>query len=455
MEEGNMKMKRGLKLLALVGVLSLIIAACGGGGAGDTTTTAAGGDEETTTSAAAEETTTSAAEGTTVPEGELGTVEVAAGEPIKIASIQTISGDTASLGTDQVRAIEIAIADKGEILGHPIELAFDEDGLCSSEGGQTAATRIIADPQVVAVIGTSCSGAGVPASEIVTGAGRVLISGSNTSPALTSDLAGTEGPSHHPGYFRTAHNDAIQGAAAARFVFEELGLTDVATINDGDPYTQGLTSSFEAAFTELGGNIALSTAVTADQTDMRPVLTEVAASGAQLVFFPIFQPAGDFVAEQSSEVAGLEEVVLMGADGLLSDTFVVLPQTENMYFSGPQTPTTPAYEEFVAKYEEAYGEAPIQSFHAHAYDATNMVFTAIEEAATDDGSGNLSIDMQALRDSLHSMTHEGLTGTLTCDEFGDCAAPNIDIMQNTAETADIAAVRANVLISYSAEQLGF
>jgi branched-chain amino acid transport system substrate-binding protein len=304
------------------------------------------------------------------------------------------------------------------------------------------------------VIGTSCSGAGVPASNVITSAGRVLISGSNTSPVLTSDLAGNASAEYHDGYFRTAHNDAIQGAAAAKFVFEELGLTKVATINDGDPYTQGLTGAFEAPFEELGGEIVLSTAVTADQTDMRSVLTEVAAAGAELIFFPIFQPAGDFIAEQALEVAGLEETVLMGADGLLSDTYVTLPQTEDMYFSGPQTPTTDAYAEFVTKYTEAYGEAPIQSFHAHSYDATNMVFTAIEEAATDDGSGNLTIDLQAFRDALGSMTHEGLTGSLSCDDFGDCASPNIDIVQNTAETADIEGVRGNVLISYSREDLG-
>jgi branched-chain amino acid transport system substrate-binding protein len=448
-----MKMKRGLKLLALVGVLSLVIAACGGGEGGDTTTTA--GEAEATTSAAAEETTTSAAgETTTAPAEGLGTIEVAAGDPIKIASLQVISGDEASLGTDQVRAIEIAVADKGELLGHPVELAFSEDDLCSSEGGQTGSTRIIADPQVVAVIGTSCSGAGVPASNVVTSAGRVLVSGSNTSPVLTSDLAGNASPEYHEGYFRTAHNDAIQGAAAARFVFEELGLTQVATINDGDPYTQGLTSAFEGPFEDLGGTIVVSTAVAADQTDMRPVLTEIAAAGAELIFFPIFQPEGDFVAEQALEVAGLEETVLMGADGLLSDTYVTLPQTENMYFSGPSTPTTPAYEEFVAAYEAAYGEPPIQAFHAHAYDATNMAFNAIEAAATDDGSGNLSIDLQGVRDALFEMTYEGLTGSLDCDDFGDCASPLIDIMQNTPETADIAAVRGNVLVTYSREDLG-
>ncbi|MEX0667015.1 MAG: branched-chain amino acid ABC transporter substrate-binding protein, partial [Acidimicrobiia bacterium] len=385
--------------------------------------------------------------------GALGVIEVGAGEPIKIASLQAISGDNASLGTDQVRATEIAITDKGEIAGHPIELAFNEDDMCNSEGGQTGATRIIADPQVVAVIGTSCSGAGVPASNVITSANRVLISGSNTSPVLTSDLAGTEGPEYHQGYFRTAHNDAIQGAAAAKFVFEELGLTQVATINDGDPYTQGLTSAFEGPFEELGGTIVLSTAVTADQTDMRPVLTEVAAAGAELVFFPIFQPAGDFIAEQALEIAGLEETVLMGADGLLSDTYVTLPQTEGMYFSGPTTPTTPEYDAFVTKYEEAYGEAPIQAFHAHAYDATNMVFTAIETVAQVDGD-TLVIDLQALRDELGSMTYNGLTGTLSCDEFGDCASPSINILRNTEDQADIAAVRENVLATYTREDLG-
>lgn len=419
-------MKRQKGLLALLAVIALIVAACG--------------DEGGT--------------GGTVEVGDLGAITVAPDAPIKIASLQSISGDTASLGEDQVRGVELAIADKGEIDGHSIELAFDEDDMCNSEGGQTGATRIVADPDVVAVIGTSCSGAGVPASAVVSDANRVLVSGSNTSPVLTSDLAGTPGPEYHEGYFRTAHNDAIQGAAAATFVFDELGLTKVATINDGDPYTQGLTGAFEAAYEGLGGEIVVSTAVTPDQTDMRPVLTEIAAAGAELIFFPIFQPAGDFVAEQALEVAGLEDTVLMGADGLLSDTYVVLPQTKGMYFSGPQTPSTPAYDDFVAAYEEEYGEPPIQAFHAHAYDAAMMVFTAIENIAQEDSDGNLVIDLQGLRDELHSITYDGLTGTLKCDEFGDCAAPAIDIVRNTDDTPEISDVRANVLATYTREDLG-
>lgn len=230
-----------------------------------------------------------------------GDVTVGSGDPIEIATLQAISGDVASLGVDQVRAVQLAIADRGEVAGHPVELSMEEDDQCSPEGGTTGARRIAANEQIVGVIGTSCSGAGVAASAILSEAGVVMISGSNTSPALTS-LNGEVGTDFHPGYARTAHNDEVQGAAAATFAFEELGVTQAASINDGDPYTQGLTSVFDGAFEELGGEIVVSTAVGADDTDMRPVLTEIDAAGAQLIYFPIFQPAGDFIARQAYEV---------------------------------------------------------------------------------------------------------------------------------------------------------
>ena len=185
---------------------------------------------------------------------------------------------------------------------------------------------------------------------------------------------GTANDAYQPGYFRTAHNDLIQGEAAAQFAFNELGVTQAATIHDGDPYTEGLANAFGAAFQELGGTISLATAVSKGDTQMQTVLTEVAASGAELVFFPIFQPEADFIVQQAKDVPELADTEkLMGADGLLSDTFVVLPDTEGMYFSGPATPEGQAYTDFVEKYETAYGELPIQAFHAHAYDATNIL----------------------------------------------------------------------------------
>jgi branched-chain amino acid transport system substrate-binding protein len=434
-----MKHRSVLVRIAIIGVLALVAAACRQ--AADT-----GGDEV---------------------EDPRGVIEIGPDDPVKIATAQAISGDVASLGTDQVRGIEIAIEDHGPLLDHEIELQVEDEG-CAAEGGTAAGQKLAADPQIVGVIGTSCSGAGVPMAPLLDDAGIPLISGSNTSPFLTQAPFGTEGEDHTPNYFRTAHNDLIQGAAAATFAFGECGVTKAATIHDGDPYTSGLAGAFDDSFEGQGGEMVLKTAVSPDDTDMRPVLTEVAAAGAEIVFFPIFQPAADFIVKQAREIEGLESTVLMAADGVLSDTYVVIPETKQapacpgidgapvgMYHSGPATPTTGEYGDFVTKYEEAYGEKPIQAFHAHAYDAANVLLAAIEEVAVQADDGSLQIGRQALIDAIAATDgFAGLTGTISCDEFGDCADPKIDILQNTKDTKDITAVKENVLATFTREDVG-
>jgi branched-chain amino acid transport system substrate-binding protein len=169
-----------------------------------------------------------------------------------------------------------------------------------------------------------------------------------------------------------------------------------------------------------------------------------------VVFFPIFQPEADFIVKQAKDFPALANTEkLMGADGILSDTFIEIKETEGMYFSGPAAPTGSAYETFVGKYEQKYGEKPIQAFHAHAYDSINIMFAAIEKATTRDDDGTLHIDRQKLRDAVQQTSgFQGLTGTLTCDEFGDCADAKIDILQNTAQQKTIDQVRGNVLFTF-------
>ncbi len=445
-----MKMKRGLKLLTVLAVLSLILVACGGGGDTTTTTAAAGG--ESTTTAMVDETTTTAGE----PAGEFGAVTVAAGEAVQIRSLEAISGDVAFLGTPNQNATELAIADYGQIQGHDVTFGTGLDDLCSADGGQAAASQIVADAQVVGTIGTSCSGAAAGAMPLLSDAGHVMISPSNTSPSLTSDLAGTAAENYFPGYYRTAHNDLHQGRAAAEFMVDQ-GITTAAAIHDGDPYTDGLATAFADAFEELGGTIAIYTAVAKGDTDMVPVLTEVAGAAPEAIFFPIFQPEGDFIVQQIGGVAGLEDVLLMGADGLLVDGFLALAESEGMYFSGPDQRygtntngvTGKTAEEVLATYTETFGEGPSAAFWAHSYDATVMLLDAINSVAVDNG-GELTIDRQGLRDQLNGVSgFEGLIGTLSCDEFGDCGATKITVVQKTAaDEVTVALAAENVVYEY-------
>ena len=390
-------------------------------------------------------------------DGSLGVVEVEAGDAIQIRSLQAISGDVAFLGLPNQRASTLAIEDYGSIHGFDVDLGTALDDLCSADGGQAAAQAIVADEAVVGVIGTSCSGAATAAAPLITDAGMVLISPSNTSPALTSDLAGTAGANYSVGYYRTAHNDLYQGAAMAKFVFGELGLATAAAIHDGDPYTQGLAQAFADAFEAEGGTVTGFTAVNKEDTDMVPALTEIAAGSPAALFFPIFQPAGDFVADQAPGVSGLEDTILMAADGLLNSNYMGLPQTAGMYLSGPDTrygtnvnqSTGKTADDFLAVYEDRYGEIPAAPFWAHSYDATTLLLDAIK-AASWVQDGNLMIDRQGVRDHLNSVGgYSGIIGTINCDDFGDCGAARITVVQNLGGEENVEASLGNVVFSYA------
>ncbi len=359
---------------------------------------------------------------------EIGCVEVAPGDPVILASSLVVSGPNTELGLDSQYGVELAIDFREELLGHPIELQAEDDG-CSAEGGQTSATKIVSNPQIVAMVGTSCSGAGVPASEIVSDAGFAMVSPSNTSPALTDpDQA------FHVGYLRTAHNDLVQGQAMADFAFNELGVTRAAVIHDGDPYTEGLASAFSGPFEEFGGEIVAFEAEAPDASNVEPLLTTVAAADPEFIFYPVFIPLGSLITNTASDIPDLEGVILAAADGIQSPSFLenTVGTSEGMYASGPDLSFSNTFyqDEFLPAYQEKYGTEPTAPFHAHAFDATNMVLDAIEAVAQQGGDGTLLIGRQALRDALYATSGlEGVTGTISCDENGDCADPQISVSQ--------------------------
>jgi branched-chain amino acid transport system substrate-binding protein len=381
----------------------------------------------------------------------IGCVTIGPEAPVEIGVIQALSGEVATLGVDQVRGLELALAEReGQLLGHPVQL-HSEDDLCSREGGAVAAEKLKSMPQVVAIFGTTCSGAAVPAAKILSEAGLTMISGGNTAPSLTS-VNGQVGADWQPGYFRTAHNDANQGRAAATFVFQELGLRKAATINDGDVYTQGLTDVFGQVFTELGGDIVLATAINKGDTDMKPVLEAVVASGAQLLFFPLFEPESHFIALQAKEIEGLARMDLMTGEGSLTSTFVeaVGSSGAGVYFVSPATPESADYQTFVANYQATYGQAPGSPLLGGAYDAANLLLDTLEQVAIREEGGTLHLGRQALRDALYATAgYEGLTGSLTCDKFGDCGPARFKVVRLDDPTTGFESLADNVVYTYN------
>ena len=404
------------KLVLLLMVFALIVAACGGDSTDTTVADAGDGGGDSGAEAACDA-------------DPFGCVEVGDGEAITIGTLLVISGPNASLGQDSQNGVVMA-ADKldgtldgtnGELLGRAIAFNHQDDG-CSAEGGQAGAQALAADPSTVGVIGTSCSSAALGVADtILSDKGIAIISPSNTGPALT------EADQHQDFYLRTAHNDKLQGAAVAKFAYNELGARSAATIHDGSPYADGLQAVFADTFESLGGTITVREAIQVQETDFTSVLTSIGADSPDVLYFPIFAAEGGLITQQARQTDGLADTILIGSDGMLSADYVAAAgdAVEGVYLSGPDlsafTGDQDFYEgEFKTAYLDLWGGEPAAAFHAHSYDAANMLFDAIEEVAIDEG-GTLFIPRTALKDALFATSGvTGITGTLNCNDLGDC-----------------------------------
>lgn len=404
---GPMKRRRWLTVVATVAVLALVASACS-----NDEDPPAGGDTGATGAV----------------EDEFGTVEIGPDDPINLATLMVISGADAALGQDSQNGAVLAAdyldgafdGTPGQLLGHDIAWTH-EDELCSAEGGQAGATALAADPSIVAVLGTSCSSAALGVADtILSEKGILLISPSNTNPALTSEEA------HQPFYARTAHNDRIQGAVVAHFAQGELDATKLATIHDESPYTQGLTAAAAANFEDGGGTVTVQEQINSEDTDFKPLLRSIAETDPDVLYAPVFVAACSLIMKQAVDI--MPDVTIMASDGCMSsDTIKTAGSAiDGTYLSSPDISVFQEGEfysnEFLPAYKAEFGSDPTSVFHAHAFDAANVVFDAIEQVAIENEDGSLSIPRTALRDAVFETAgYEGLTGIITCTELGDCA----------------------------------
>jgi branched-chain amino acid transport system substrate-binding protein len=148
-------------------------------------------------------------------------------------------------------------------------------------------------------------------------------------------------------------------------------------------------------------------------------------------------------------------VTIMTAEGLYLETFLtaVGEAGVGLYMVIPARPEGPAHDAFVARYQAKYGGEPITSYYAHNYDAASLLFNALERVAVQAPDGTLHLGRQALRDALHATSGvQGLTGTLTCDRYGDCGVARFQVVRLADAGAGLSALAANVVYTYPPEQ---
>ena len=364
-------------------------------------------------------------------------VKIAAGQPIVIGVYATLSGPDTALGLDQWRGVQIAADDVGnKVAGHPIRFLV-EDEQCNAEGGQTAATKIAANQQTVIALGGSCSSASTPAIPILWKAGIPDVGISPSSPALTD-------PNRGPGYeafIRVIYNDLWAGREVALWGLNVRGFKEFATIHDGSPYAENLVRVFQGHIRENGGNICSDEAISPTDVDMRPVLTKIATCKPEMIYSPTFVAATSYLLRQIKEIDGLQDTRFIGSDASFGSQLLEAAGKDVIGF---QITTTAqevdaqgaGYAGMREKYKEMFGEYPIQGFHGNAYDSFMIAKAAIEKVAVVEG-GATYIPVTKLAEALYATkNHPGMTGNLTCDQYGDCAVYKFAVYEFISDDKD-------------------
>jgi branched-chain amino acid transport system substrate-binding protein len=364
-------------------------------------------------------------------------IEIGIGEPVRIGVLAWLSGDS-SAGEDALLGSELAVdyldgrfdGIPGQLLGHDVVLSVADEG-CTPEAGRRAAAAAASEPDLLGVVGTTCSAAALDAADReLSERSILLVSPANTAPGLTTD------EQHERFYFRTIFNDIIQGSVVADFVGRTAGSRPVAVVSDGNPYSEALADVFDREVrrskrspivrlrTTSGSDVpslegSLEPSVVADR------LAEVVPSA---VFLPTFDPRctelarelrarpslafTTIIVAEACQSTDLLDVLGASADGILASGPDVSGFAEGAFYSQALRPGL----------ERQLGGPPVGVYHTYAFDATNVLLSALRRAAFRLPGGALRVDREALRAAMLDVDgYPGVSGQLTCRPNGECA----------------------------------
>ncbi|OGX23313.1 MAG: hypothetical protein A3J51_03515 [Omnitrophica WOR_2 bacterium RIFCSPHIGHO2_02_FULL_45_21] len=328
---------------------------------------------------------------------------------IKIGCVGPITGDQASLGLDQLHALQIAVDEvnaKGEIIpGCRLEVVSLDDQHNPSQA-VAMAKRLAADPDVVAVIGHMNSSCSLAAAPIYQNARMAEISPSSSNPEISRKGYDT--------FFRTCATDDIQAPQAAYFAFKQLKAQKVFVIDDKTTYGKGIADEFKKEILRLGSSVLGHQGIMQGEKDFTPLLTKIKALAPDLIFFGGMYPEGALLLRQARSLGLIAQ--WLGGDGIYVSAFIDLAKedAEGVYctFIGADVSSLASAKNYLETYNSRFGRQHIGPYSAYAYDAANIIIEAIRKAAKKDRQAVLA-QVRATKD------FPGVVGLTNFDEKGD------------------------------------
>jgi len=341
---------------------------------------------------------------------------------IKLAVQAPLSGEQAALGEHVKLGAQLAVEEASKAfkaLGY--DLVFvPYDDQAKPEVGVANARNIVADPNVLALVGHFNSGVALPASEVYKDAMLAMISPANTATEITDR--------GYPNVNRVCGRDDVQGPVGARFAAQDLKLKSVYVIHDKTLYGQGVADNFRQEAIKLGLKV-LGYDGTEERANFAPMIIPMRARNPDLVYFGGIYYQGGLLLKQMREKG--VKAAFMGPDGLDSSEMVKITgaQVIGSYYTTVAGPPD-AYPEtaaFAKKFKQRFGKE-VESFGMYGYDAAQVGLKAIEQAIQANGGKKPSrAEVSAAVRKLKNF--KGVTGSITFDNKGDPVKAKYFVLQ--------------------------
>ncbi|MCX4968702.1 branched-chain amino acid ABC transporter substrate-binding protein [Streptomyces sp. NBC_00654] len=348
-----------------------------------------------------------------------------------------LTGDLSALGLGIKNSADLAVntANKDKTVpGITFELQPLDDQAQPSVGQQNA-QKFIGNKELLGVVGPLNSGVSQSMQKPLNDAKLTQVSPANTGTELTQGNNWKTGDKKRPyaSYFRTSTTDQIQGAFAAKYLFNNAKIKDVYLIDDQKPYGAGLAASFKTTFTELGGKIVGTDHVNPDDRDFNSVVTKVKGTSAKAVYYGGEYPAG---APLSQQLKDSVKIPLMGGDGMYSADFIKLNKKAEGDIAtsvGKPVEELDSAKKFIGDYKTAGYKDAYEAYGGGTYDATWSIIEAVKIVVADNG-GKLPADArEKVLAAMAKVKFEGVTGPVSFDEYGDTTNTMMTAYQVTGD----------------------
>jgi branched-chain amino acid transport system substrate-binding protein len=342
---------------------------------------------------------------------------------IKIATQTPLSGGQAALGEGIKLGTQLALDKfKGNLEKQGFKVVLvPYDDQAKPDVGVSNAQNIIADQQILGVIGHLNSGVAIPSSEVYKTVNLAMISPANTNPTVTDR--------GYKDVYRVCGRDDVQGVVGSEFAHDALKAKSVYVIHDKTTYGQGVAEFFMNDAKKKGIKV-LGFEGTEEKSNFDPIITPIKAKNPDLIYFGgLYEQAGPFFKQAREKGV---KAKFLGPDGLDSSdlTKIAGKAVKGMYYTSVAGPVTvyPAAKQFADEYKKNYGKNP-EPFSAQAYDATAILLKAIEAAA----QGGQVPTRDAVTAAIRNVKYTGLTGAIEFDAKGDPKKALYFVLQVTSE----------------------